>query len=112
MAYPVGPARGPSPKALKAFEKWGRNTLATMDIWKNMVRDAYGRDAHAKGVADFLGVPYEAVRDLDPYKHWREFAAKVDEYVPIREAGVKAAIDKKLWLKKYYLKMAGFLPSV
>ena len=108
MAYPASP----SPKALKAFEKWERNTLATTDIWANMVRDALARDAHCKGVADFTGVPYEAIRGLDVYEHWRDFARKVDDYKPIREAGVRAAAEKKLWLKKYYLKMTGILPSV
>lgn len=88
--------------ALAAAEKkWAENTLAAVEVWKDMVRRAATYDAFVKGVAAFLGVSESEVRATLPAEHYNRFRENPDVYAPIFIKKVRAAYEAKKWSEKY-----------
>ena len=84
-----------------AEKKWEARTLAGARKWAEMVRAAESLDAFVKGVAAFTGLSESEVRSALPTKHWADFQASPEKYLPMFLDGVKRAASTRKWSRRY-----------
>ncbi|AEB95167.1 hypothetical protein [Metallosphaera cuprina] len=75
-----------------------RDAPAKQGNWSSGLHEAAKSNSYAKGVAEFLGIDPEIVKDSYPVRNWKEFAEKADEEAYRRR---RDGNYSKRWLEAY-----------